>query len=157
MCAFDEVHIVVCSGKGDKDRITVIGDVMNSRISSGSMANHTGLRTLGSPLKHCDSVQRATTGHNRAAWGNAPGFSAAMRFALKGRHKTASPHAQVKWHNARIHNQGSDVPCRRKPGERSGVSPPSQMRATRWADTHRSPSELGAAFIRLRGFSCPPG
>gem|GEM_PF-2393976 len=26
-----------------------------------------------------------------------------------------------------------------KPGERSGVSPPSQMRATRWADTHRAP------------------
>ena len=51
-----------------------------------------------------------------------------------------STHAQVKWHNRRIHNQGSDVPGRRKPGERSGVSPPSQMRATRWADTHRSPS-----------------
>jgi len=31
-------------------------------------------------------------------------------------------------------------PARRKLGERSGVSPPSQMRATRWADTHRSPS-----------------
>ena len=55
-------------------------------------------------------------------------------------HSTISTHAQMKWHNRRIHNQGSDVPGRRKPGERSGVSPPSQMRATRWADTHRSPS-----------------
>ncbi len=51
-----------------------------------------------------------------------------------------STHAQVKWHNRRIHKQGSDVPGRRKPGERSGVSPPSQMSATRWADTNRSPS-----------------
>ncbi len=28
------------------------------------------------------------------------------------------------------------------PGERSGVSPPSPMRATRWANTHRSPKHL---------------
>jgi len=33
-----------------------------SRISSGSVANHTGPRTLESPLKHCDSAQRASTG-----------------------------------------------------------------------------------------------
>ena len=41
--------------------------------------------------------------------------------------KLASTHAQVKWHNRRIHNQGSDVPGRRKLGERSGVSTCAQM------------------------------
>gem|GEM_PF-4146835 len=39
-----------------------------------------------------------------------------------------------------IYNQESYLPGRRKPCERSGVSPPNQMRSTRWADTHRSPS-----------------
>ena len=108
--------------------------------------------TLESPLKHCDSAQQATTGQPGAT----PQISSIpRRFALKGLHKTVSTHAQVKWHNRRIHNQGSDGRSRRRPGERNGVSPPSQMRATRWADTHRSPSEPGAAFIRIRGFSCP--
>jgi len=38
------------------------GDLMDSRMSSGSVANHTGPRTLESPLKHCDPAQRASTG-----------------------------------------------------------------------------------------------
>ena len=42
--------------------VSEIGDVMGSRMSSGSVANHTGPRILESPLKHCDSAQRATTG-----------------------------------------------------------------------------------------------
>ena len=49
--------------------------------------------------------------------GNAPGFSAALRFALKGLHKT------VLWNPFRV-----------------------RVRAVR---------EPGAAFIRIRGFSCP--
>jgi len=88
-----------------------------SRMSSGSVANHTnhtGPRTLESPLKHCDSAQRAITGQPGAT---PQVFSAAMRFALKGLHKTEL------WNPFRV-----------------------RVRTVR---------ELGAAFIRIRGFSCP--
>jgi len=59
--------------------------------------------------------------------------------------------------------RGLTFPARRKPGERSGVSPPSQMWATRWADTHRSPSYVpglthGAyakSYGQTRSPSCP--
>jgi len=43
-------------------RWSEIGYVMDSQMSSGSVANHKGPRILESPLKHCDSAQRATTG-----------------------------------------------------------------------------------------------
>ena len=58
-----------------------IGDVMDSRVSSGSVANHTVPRTLESPLKHCDSAQRATTGQPGAT---PKVLSATMRFVLRG-------------------------------------------------------------------------
>jgi hypothetical protein len=33
-------------------------------------------------------------------------------------------------------------------GERSGVSPPSLVRDTRWADTHRSPDNLNGDRVK---------
>ncbi len=83
-------------------------------MSSESVANHTGPRILESPLKHCDSAQRATTGQPGAT---PQVLSATMRFALKGRDKTAL------WNPFRV-----------------------RVRMVR---------EPGAAFIRIRGFSCP--
>ncbi len=38
-----------------------IADFMDSRMSSGSVANHTRPGILESQLEHCDSAQRATT------------------------------------------------------------------------------------------------
>ena len=59
---------------------------MSSRMSSRSVANHTGPRILESPLKHCDPAQRATT---RQPGATPQVLSIAMRFALEGLHQTA--------------------------------------------------------------------
>ena len=91
-----------------------ISDFMDSRMSSGSVANHTGPRILECQLEHCDSAQRATTCQPGAT---PQVLSIAMRFALKGLHKT------VLWNPFRV-----------------------RVRMVR---------EPGAAFIRIRGFSCP--
>ena len=66
-----------------------------------------------SPTELSDPIRNILMAYNE---GNAPGFSAAMRFALKGLHKT------VLWNPFRVR-----VRMVRKPG---------------------------AAFIRIRGFSC---
>ena len=99
---------------GNEVRGSEITDLMDSRMSSGSMANHTGARTPERPPKQCDSAQRATTGQPGAP---PQVLSAAMRFALKGLHKTAL------WNPFRV-----------------------RVRMLR---------EPGAAFIHIRGFSCP--
>ena len=91
-----------------------IADIMDSWMSSGSVANHTGPRILESPLKHCDPAQRATT---RQPGATPQVLSIAMRFALEGLHQTAL------WNPFRV-----------------------RVRMVR---------EPGAAFIRIRRFSCP--